>query len=225
MEEGWRKYHTRWEGEHWFARAIEHMEFYSVFHRKLRDYLPPGSSVLDIGSGKGYSAFYFASLGYRVTGIDTDPLSVEEANAWAERLGLPARFLAADAFSFRPGKPFRLSYSMGLIEHFPPPEQVRLLDAQVALSEVVVALAPTSHSERTLPPCAVPWTPQTSGALRKTFARANLSIVDAFGVGDVYSAWDCRVKNILPHRLFAFLQNHFSYAMGVAVVGRSSAAP
>jgi SAM-dependent methyltransferase len=225
MEEGWRKYHTRWEGEHWFARAIEHMEFYTVFHRKLRDYLPPGSSILDIGSGKGYSAFYFASLGYRVTGIDTDPVSVEEANAWADRLGLPACFLVANAFSFRPEKPFRLSYSMGLIEHFPPPEQVRLLAAQVALSEMVVALAPTSHSERTLPPCNVPWIPQTSGSLRKTFAQVNLSIVDTFGVGDVFSAWDCRLRSVLPNRLFAYLQNHFSYAMGVAVVGRSTATP
>ena len=201
------------------------MEFYTVFHRKLRDYLLPGSSILDIGSGKGYSAFYFASLGYHVTGIDTDPLSVEEANAWSERLGLPACFLVADAFSFHPAKPFRLSYSMGLIEHFPPPEQVRFLATQGALSEVVVALAPTSHSERTLPPCTVPWIPQTSGALRKTFARANLSLVDTFGVGDVFSPWDCRLKSVLPHRLFTFLQNHFSYAMGVAVVGRSTIAP
>jgi len=225
MEEGWRQYHARWEGEHWLARAIEHWEFYTCFHRKLCGHMPPGSSVLDIGSGKGYSAFYFASLGYRVTGIDTDPLSVEEANAWAKRLDLPACFLVADAFSFRPEEPFRLSYSMGLIEHFSPPEQVQFLAIQGALSEVVVALSPTSHSDRTLPPCAVPWIPQTAGSLRQSFARANLSLVDTFGVGDVFSSWDCRLKSVLPNRLFAFLQNHFSYAMSVAVVGRSTTTP
>lgn len=219
MSEGWREYHSRWENRHWLGRAIEHSEFYIRFHRKLRQHLRPGDSLLDIGCGKGYSALYFASLGYDVTGIDPDPVSVEEASAWANRLDLPARFLVRDIFEYSTPQLYRMSYSMGLIEHYPPEDRVRLLSLQVALSEIVVALAPTCHSKRTVEPCPVPWTPQTIKSLKRTFRQAGMEIIDSFGVGNVFSSLDNRVKDALPHKALEILQDRFSYAMGVAVVG------
>jgi SAM-dependent methyltransferase len=223
MDKNWREYLAQWEGEHWFARAVEHTEFYSSFYRRLRRHLPPGSTVLDIGSGNGYSAFWFASLGYGVTGIDTDRPAVEEAGEWARRLGLPVRFIEGDAFSFLPEERYSLSYSMGLIEHFPAEERVRLLGRQADFSELVVALAPTRHSRRTLPPCSVPWTNETVRSLRRTFRDAGLEVIESFGVGDVYSRWDARVKELLPRYLLRKLQDRFSYAMSVAVIGRRPA--
>jgi len=224
MDKDWREYHAQWEGKHWFACAVEHAEFYSSFFRRLRRHLPPDSTLLDIGSGRGYSAFWFASLGYGVTGIDTDCPAVEEAGEWARRLGLPVRFIEGDAFSFRPEERYSLSYSIGLIEHFPAEERVRLLARQADFSELVVALAPTRHSRRTLPPCSVPWTNETVGSLRRTFRDAGLEVIESFGVGDVYSRWDARIKEILPRYLLRKLQDRFSYAMGAAVIGRRPAA-
>jgi SAM-dependent methyltransferase len=220
MNERWRDYHSRHEGRHWLDRAMQHWEFYVKFHRKLLARLRPGESLLDIGSGKGYSAMYFAALGHPVTGIDPDIRSVEEANEWAARLSLPARFMKGDIFDFTHGGKYRMSYSMGLIEHYPREEALRLLAIQANLSDLVVALAPTRHSERTVEPCPVPWTPQSLGMLRRLFEDAGLEILDSFGAGNVWSGRDNLLKEALPHAALHFLQNRFSYAMGVAVVGR-----
>jgi SAM-dependent methyltransferase len=220
MNDEWRKYHSRWEGRHWLDRAMEHWDFYAKFHRKLCRHLRAGDSLLDIGSGKGYSALYFAAHGYPVTGIDFDVPSVEEANEWASRLGLPARFHVCDIFDFQPEERYRISYSIGLIEHFAPEEARRLLAVQREASELIVALAPTRHSERTVEPCAVPWIPQSAATLRRTFASSGLNVIESFGCGDVSSKWDSRLKSMLPHAALHFLQNRLDYAMNVVTVGR-----
>jgi SAM-dependent methyltransferase len=220
MEKEWREYHARWEGSHWLARAMEHWEFNRKFHRKLTAFLRPGDSLLDIGCGKGYSALHFAALGHPVTGVDTDPAAVEEANALAERLSLPARFLVGDIFARPPEERFRMSYSMGLIEHFPPEQSAHMLAIQGSLSDLVVAMAPTTHSLRTVAPCAIPWTPQTFGTLRRAFALAGLEIVGSFGAGEVWSRWEGRFHAVLPPIAVHLLQNRFAYAMNVVVIGR-----
>lgn len=220
MEKAWRAYHNRWEGNHWLARAIEHWEFNRKLHRKLSEYLRPGDSLLDIGCGKGYSAIHFAAHGYPVTGIDTDPEAVGEANEWAERMSLPARFLVGDIFTNPPAGHFRISYSMGLIEHFPPEQGTRMLSIQGGLSDLVAAVAPTSHSMRTVVPCAIPWAPQTFGTLRRAFTLAGLETVASFGTGEVWSRWEGPFHAALPPMVMHFLQNRFAYAMNVTVVGR-----
>ena len=220
MEQGWRIYHARVEERHWLDRAMQHWEFYVKFHRKLEGMLPPGAALLDVGCGKGYSALYFAARGFPVTGIDTDPESVREAAEWAERTGLPARVEIADAFSFRSDTRFGMAYSMGLIEHFPPDDARRFLSLQADCSDLVAALAPTPHSDRTLEPCPVPQVSQGFASLRRTFRDAGLEVVGAFGTGVVSSRWDTRLANATPPALLHFLQNRFAYAMGVCVVGR-----
>ena len=62
--------------------------------------LHPGSSVIDVASGTGASAFAVAEqFGCRVTGIDLSASNVADANAEAERRGFAARvtFVAGDA--------------------------------------------------------------------------------------------------------------------------------
>jgi SAM-dependent methyltransferase len=220
MEKEWSDYHGQWGGRHWLDRAMEHCEFNRKFHRKLAAHLGAGDSLLDIGCGNGYSAAYFAAHGHPVTGIDTDREAVEEAGAWAERLSLPARFQVEVIFTYRAVERFRMSYSMGLIEHFPPERAIRMLAIQGEMSEYVAAMAPTSHSMRTVAPCAIPWTPQTFGTMRSTFERAGLEVVESFGAGEVWSRWEGPLHAALPPMAVHFLQNRFAYAMGVVVVGR-----
>jgi 2-polyprenyl-3-methyl-5-hydroxy-6-metoxy-1,4-benzoquinol methylase len=198
---------------------MEHWEFNRKFHRKLTAHLRPGDSLLDIGCGKGYSALYFAANGHPVTGIDPDAASVEEANEWAARLSLPARFRVEDIFSYRSEGRFRMSYSMGLIEHFSRDQAARMLSIQGTLSDLVVALAPTWHSLRTVEPCAIPWTPQKTRTMRATFDAAGLEVFETFGAGAVWSRIDGLLAEFLPPAALHFLQNHASYAMNVAVIG------
>lgn len=66
----------------------------------MRQALPPGSRVLEIGYGDGLLSCWLASeLGWRMTGLDVDRASHERAQAHARRYGL------ADRLDFRVGLP------------------------------------------------------------------------------------------------------------------------
>ena len=56
-----------------------------------------GMSLLDVGCATGDYTFLLARAGFRMTGADLSPKSVETAQKKAVRLGLDVRFVAADA--------------------------------------------------------------------------------------------------------------------------------
>lgn len=56
----------------------------------------PGSSVLDIGCGRGRHSVDFASRGYQVTGLDLSKRSLEAARARAAHAGVDVRFVHGD---------------------------------------------------------------------------------------------------------------------------------
>ena len=58
--------------------------------------LPPGTA-LDVGCGTGDTSIYLAQHGWRVTGIDFVPKSVEKARAKADATGVTVDFRQADA--------------------------------------------------------------------------------------------------------------------------------
>jgi SAM-dependent methyltransferase len=62
-------------------------------------FLPPGSSVLDLGCGNGRVAFALAAKGFAVEGLDISPSMIEEARTAAVALGVDARFRVGDAVS------------------------------------------------------------------------------------------------------------------------------
>ena len=62
-------------------------------------FLPPGSTVLDLGCGNGRVALALAERGYTVEGLDISPAMVEEARAAADAVGVDARFRIGDAVS------------------------------------------------------------------------------------------------------------------------------
>lgn len=82
--------------------------------RTLR--LAPGSSVVDLGCGKGEAlARWAADLGARGVGIDLHPGFVETAHGRAEELGVPdrVRFDVGDAARFSTGEPFDAGVCLG----------------------------------------------------------------------------------------------------------------
>lgn len=58
----------------------------------LREVLPPGGAVLDIGCGTGEEALALASEGYSVLGIDVSPVMVRQAQTKAAVYGVGRRF-------------------------------------------------------------------------------------------------------------------------------------
>ncbi|MFL5830648.1 MAG: class I SAM-dependent methyltransferase [Solirubrobacteraceae bacterium] len=58
--------------------------------------LSAGATVLDIGSGSGWTSLFLAEAGYAVTGYDLVPANVELARRRAARWGSTARFEVGD---------------------------------------------------------------------------------------------------------------------------------
>ena len=65
-----------------------------------------GGPVLELGCGTGRVALHLAKRGHEVVGIDTDPVLVGALRERAERAGVPARALVADATDFDLGERF-----------------------------------------------------------------------------------------------------------------------
>jgi SAM-dependent methyltransferase len=67
--------------------------------------LPQGASVIDVGSGSGWTSLFLAEAGYAVTGYDLVPANVGLARERAERWGSGARFEVADMEALPDGEP------------------------------------------------------------------------------------------------------------------------
>jgi len=89
---------------------------YRRLHRRCREFIAPGSRVLDWGSGTGHASIYLARAGYDATGFSMDPFSFEDLVS-----GGRYRFVAA-----RPKEPVLLPFedaefdavlSVGVLEH------------------------------------------------------------------------------------------------------------
>jgi ubiquinone/menaquinone biosynthesis C-methylase UbiE len=72
----------------WFNSPYYHKLYFDrdeeeagAFIKKLVEHLnpPPGALMLDVACGKGRHAKMLASLGFRVTGLDISPASIDEA--------------------------------------------------------------------------------------------------------------------------------------------------
>jgi SAM-dependent methyltransferase len=63
----------------------------------LQQYVPRGSTILDLGCGTGSLSVLLAELGHSVTGVDLSPRMVEVARAKAARHGVDVPFMVGDA--------------------------------------------------------------------------------------------------------------------------------
>jgi SAM-dependent methyltransferase len=100
-------------------------EHYATWVTRLRERVPAGGSVLDLGCGCGVPlARDLAAAGFAVTGVDLSAVQVERAR----RLVPAARFLHADAtqVSFPPAS-FDAVVSLYALIHMPLDEQPPLL--------------------------------------------------------------------------------------------------
>jgi SAM-dependent methyltransferase len=95
--------------------------------------LEPSARVLDLASGHGRIALELARRGYRVTGLDLSPRSLELAREAAGREGLAVEWIEADMREVPAGEPFDAAFniftSFGYFED--EAENQRVLDGVV----------------------------------------------------------------------------------------------
>ena len=104
----------------------EEPEHYPTWLAQLRERVPAGGAVLDLGCGCGVPlARDLAARGYEVTGVDLSAVQVERAR----RLVPAARFLHADATQVRfPPSSLDAVVSLYALIHLPLNEQPPLLE-------------------------------------------------------------------------------------------------
>ncbi len=92
--------------DHWwsfyFGRSQETVPTEpSPFARWVHDQEPPGTEIVDIGTGTGRDALWFARQGRDVLGLDYIPAATDRANDVARDQGLPARFRTLNLYDIR----------------------------------------------------------------------------------------------------------------------------
>ena len=145
--EMWERYYASDAGaKGWFDRMIHwgrEIYFSNLFAQRIRDLGGPATSYLELGVGSAQTIVRLQRMtGAECTGIEKTTNAYEIGKAYATNCTI----LQADAFHLPfPDKSFDVVYSLGLLEHFEPEEQVRILreHARCARRMVVMNLPPT----------------------------------------------------------------------------------
>lgn len=117
------------------GNILEHGFFVTTVAR----FVHPGDKVLEIGSGTGVLGWPLAQGGVKVISIDNDPGVLQQAQINAALLGADIEYQEADAFHLPFfNREFRVSFSLGLIEHFSDDDIVRLVAEHQRVADVVV---------------------------------------------------------------------------------------
>lgn len=201
------------------ATSVQHWGFHETLYGMIARHCPRPASILDIGSGTGWSDCYLASLGYEVTGLDNIPALVDFAKGQADLFGVPAKFEIADAFELSNYySRFDLVMSCGVLEHFDHEITIKLLKEQAKCAPMVLIQVPTSYTR---------YTGQitderiyTINELAEIVENAGLSVISKFGYGELAVTPAQKIyRQILPRIIWRWLQNK-GYAYGIAVIGK-----
>lgn len=220
MSERWRQYfdsHGAFDPS-WLSTAVSHWGFHETLYGTIAQNCPEGASILDVGSGPGWSDFYLASRGYKVTGVDNEPSLVELANLQAQRVGVNAKFEIADAFDLSAyhGE-FDLAYSCGVLEHFDRDVTVQLLSEQARCAKKVIIQIPTRYTayaggitdERIY----------RMSELGQIVEDSGMRLEGTFGYGDLAATFtQIQLRRGLPRFVWRMLQNR-GFAFCMAAIG------
>ena len=88
----------------------------------LKNELPKGGTLLDIGCGNGWMSNRIAEAGFEVTAIDVTLAELEQAHRVFARPGL--RFAFADLFTWQPDQSFNIALLASSIQYFAKPKEL-----------------------------------------------------------------------------------------------------
>ena len=75
--------------------------------------------LLDIGSGEGRNAIFFARNGYEVTAIDKSEAGVDKTLKLAEKIGVKVNAFKADILEYRLSENYDILFSTGSLHYLP----------------------------------------------------------------------------------------------------------
>jgi SAM-dependent methyltransferase len=108
---------------HWDERFSAPGYFYGAepndFLRSAADRFRPGSEILSLAEGEGRNAVFLASLGHRVTAVDSSMPGLRKAEALAARRGVSIATVHADLATF-PIQPASWDGVVAIFCHLPP---------------------------------------------------------------------------------------------------------
>lgn len=84
--------------------------------------------LLDIGSGEGRDAIFFAHSGYRVDALEISTPGIKKIKQLSERKGLKVNPIHADMIGYQLPADYDVIYSMGSLQFLPPSERAVHLD-------------------------------------------------------------------------------------------------
>ncbi|MFQ5946927.1 MAG: SAM-dependent methyltransferase [Anaerolineae bacterium] len=106
----------------------------TTFAKEVSVLLSAGARVLDLGCGEGRDSVFFASLGFKVTGVDASRAGLRKAERLARERGVQVRWLHGDMTRVALAGPFDLVYSCGAVHYVPRRQRGRLLARLKALT-------------------------------------------------------------------------------------------
>ena len=90
----------------------------------INEWRPPKKRAIEFGCGEGRDTIFLARLGYKVTGVDIAPSSIERAKEWAQEEGVEAEFVVGDirALGDLASDHYDLGVNIGCLHMFTDPE-------------------------------------------------------------------------------------------------------
>lgn len=116
-------HHARYKpfGHHW---GHPYFGKWQTISHALFALLPNDASILDVGCGSGWTTVFLAESGFRATGVDIAPASIEDATARARRYDSDATFAVADMDYFDLCRRFDGALVFDALHHSSRPAEV-----------------------------------------------------------------------------------------------------
>jgi hypothetical protein len=193
-----------------------YFDYYLPLYNKIRKHVPIGARLLEVGAGTAIFGMWLATEGYYVIQIDPNSKIIKMARENAIRFNVPEERYNAllaygeDIANMFPPKFFDLSYSRGLLEHFPEEMAINLIRSQAAISKKIISVVPGKHMK----------TPRlderafTLKKLKQLHEKAGLKVIESFSYGDE-PKW---IALYLPPILKFKLRSLFEIGSDVGVV-------
>ena len=105
-------------------------EMFGHPYKELQDYFsryPKRGTVLDLGCGQGRDSIFLASLGYKVTSVDSSKIGVEQMISKAKEQELKLNGIVADVLNLKLEEKFDVILFDMLLHSFEKQQQFELL--------------------------------------------------------------------------------------------------
>jgi len=111
----------------------------AIILETIARFVKTGDKLLEIGSGTGVLCSPLVLAGVKVTSVDNDPGVLKMALVNSAVLGVDIEYQEADAFHLPfSDREFKVSFSLGLLEHFSDQDIGRLVTEHQRVADVVV---------------------------------------------------------------------------------------